>query len=53
MYLSRLYLQNWRSYADAVFEFKAPSVWRSAVFRGTGDLTLVACNGGEHTGLRK
>jgi uncharacterized protein with ParB-like and HNH nuclease domain len=28
-------------------------VWRSEVFRGTGDLTLIACNGGEHSGSRK
>jgi DNA sulfur modification protein DndD len=34
MYLSRLYLQNWRSYADAVFEFKAPSERRSVVLVG-------------------
>jgi hypothetical protein len=30
-----------------------PGLWRSAVFRGTGDLTLVACNGGERSGSRK
>jgi DNA sulfur modification protein DndD len=34
MYLSKLYLQNWRSYADAVFEFKAPSERRSVVLVG-------------------
>jgi len=34
MYLSRLHLQNWRSYADAVFEFKAPTERRSIVLVG-------------------
>jgi hypothetical protein len=29
------------------------TLWRSAVFRGPRDLTLVACNGGEHSGSRK
>lgn len=34
MYLSRLHLQNWRTYADAVFEFDAPSERRSVVLIG-------------------
>ena len=34
MYLSKLHLQNWRSYADAVFEFKSPSERRSIVLIG-------------------
>ncbi|MEI7937864.1 MAG: AAA family ATPase [Verrucomicrobiota bacterium] len=34
MYLSKLYLQNWRSYSDAVFDFKAPSERRSVVLVG-------------------
>lgn len=34
MYLSRLHLQNWRSYADAVFEFKEPTQRKSVVLVG-------------------
>ncbi|MBP7830371.1 MAG: hypothetical protein KA248_10680 [Kiritimatiellae bacterium] len=34
MYLSRLHLQNWRTYADATFDFKAPSERRSVVLVG-------------------
>jgi DNA sulfur modification protein DndD len=34
MYLSRLHLQNWRTYSDAVFEFKAPSERRAVVLVG-------------------
>ena len=34
MYLSKLSLQNWRTYADAVFEFNAPSERRSVVLVG-------------------
>jgi len=34
MYLSRLHLQNWRTYADATFEFNAPSEHRSVVLIG-------------------
>jgi DNA sulfur modification protein DndD len=34
MYLSRLQLQNWRTYADATFEFNAPSERRSVVLVG-------------------
>lgn len=34
MYLSRLHLQNWRTYADALFEFKPPTSKRSVVLIG-------------------
>ena len=34
MYLSRLYLQNWRTYADATFEFNEPTERRSVVLVG-------------------
>lgn len=34
MYLSKLYLHNWRSYADATFNFKEPSGRRSVVLVG-------------------
>src|SRR6185312_14811676 len=34
MYLSKLSLQNWRSYADACFDFKAPSAAKPIVLVG-------------------
>lgn len=34
MYLSRLHLQNWRTYSDALFEFNAPTARRSIVLVG-------------------
>ena len=34
MYLSKLYLHNWRSYADATFNFNEPSERRSVVLVG-------------------
>jgi DNA sulfur modification protein DndD len=34
MYLSRLTLKNWRSYADATFEFNEPTEKKSVVLIG-------------------
>src|SRR5258706_8201124 len=34
MYLSRLHLQNWRTYADATFEFTEPTSRKSVVLIG-------------------
>lgn len=34
MYLSRLHLQNWRTYADATFEFNEPTSRKSVVLIG-------------------
>ena len=34
MYLSRLTLKNWRSYADATFEFNEPTERKSVVLIG-------------------
>lgn len=34
MYLSKLHLKNWRSYADAVFEFNEPTERKSVVLIG-------------------
>jgi DNA sulfur modification protein DndD len=34
MYLSRLHLQNWRSYGDAAFDFNEPTSRRSVVLIG-------------------
>ena len=34
MYLSKLRLQNWRTYADVTFEFKEPSPRKSVVLAG-------------------
>ena len=34
MYLSKLHLQNWRSYADVTFNFKEPTEKRSVVLIG-------------------
>jgi DNA sulfur modification protein DndD len=34
MYLSRLHLQNWRTYADATFDFKEPTTRKSVVLIG-------------------
>jgi len=34
MYLSRLHLQNWRTYSDASFDFTAPTARRSIVLVG-------------------
>ena len=34
MYLSKLHLQNWRSYADVTFAFNEPTEKRSVVLIG-------------------